>query len=172
MEAKKTAKTDVPCPCGSRDLVMEKDMMPPGLRDALGSDPLFFVDCRGCGSTGPPHENEDVAVSRWGSIHGENGHATAAAIREVGAAIVERLDEHNRLTAEHTALLRNVGDAAVTREAEAIQRETERLKLLTTSRDDVLDEVQDAIDDIPWESTPGDPVAIVRGVVERMREEG
>jgi hypothetical protein len=38
-------------------------------------------------------------------------------------------------------LLRDAGDAAVTREAEAIERETERLKLLTVNREDVLEDL-------------------------------
>jgi hypothetical protein len=39
----------------------------------------------------------------------------------VGAALCERLDEHNRLQEAHTELLRKTGDAAVTREAGVVE---------------------------------------------------
>ena len=60
----------------------------------------------------------------------------------IGVALCERLDEHNRLQEAHSALLRDVGDAAVDREAEAIQRDTDPLRLMTTDRGTVLDEVE------------------------------
>lgn len=83
---------------------------------------------------------------------GPGGQApdSAVCLAQIAASlssVVERLDESNRLAEAHTDLLRQVGDAAVLREAEAIQRDTERLKLITNDavRADVLDEVLAAL---------------------------
>jgi hypothetical protein len=101
--------------------------------------------------------------------------AAAATLDQVCLAlwgISERLDEQNRLTAARTGLLREVGTEAVEREIEAVKRETDRLKLFMTSRDDVLDEVQNSIDDLPNDAVgrvEGDPVATLRALIERMR---
>ena len=99
------------------------------------------------------------------------GPCAAATLDQVCFAlsgIRDRLDEQNHLTAAHTKLLRQSTDAAVTREAEAVERETDRLKLFTISRDGVLDEVQAALDDVT--GSEGEVrAATMRGAIERLR---
>ena len=100
---------------------------------------------------------------------GLDGEIVSIALLDVGAGLLERLDESNRLAEAHTDLLRQVGAAAVIREAEAIERDTDRLKLITTDRDAVLDEVQEAVMDMPWQELGVDPGGAIRKAIERLR---
>lgn len=66
-----TGVSSVPCPCGSLDLHMSERWLSSQKYPAWPPD-LYFVDCRGCGSTGPPQETTTEAVSRWEEIHAAN----------------------------------------------------------------------------------------------------